>query len=687
MKFHSFYSAAVWSLALAATCSFSPAAETPEPHHGLTPAARNTFLADAERSLRSRASVAPEFWDWLAKHPQIRAGLLSATDPVPPAFAENLDDLRKALGPEIADRYASLLLGASLGERLGERHATGGDGAYNATAFAATGAPEADPRVTKVAAYLKEKKMPLADFVAQENTLFSELSLTPLKPKERGAFLENLAFATGTYPPHRTLALADELKKVIAHYETKLPVFADKGPEWPLFPLDSAPWPLLAPMRQTVSDRELDYLWDHFTGKAATAGKRLITYSRYTFDYEKPEIRYKQSDWHPSSIPRIIEDGGVCGRQSTLAQLSQVALGRPAVGMYQPGHRALTSYRFDAKTGHYSAVREQSITTPEKSTCQWFLPAPLGPRGGGGKAVGIEYHVALALAMDTGLERFTDSRIAFQLANRSDGTQKQELLESAANLNPYNLDAWFALAKLAGSDTTAINHLLAHLDTLLSAPDSGLVEEKELAADTDLSQHAAKEQTADSHRDSNLVAALVGDAIAEEAYSAALADKASLAANRANLRAEMLRRENLKLPHGAKVEGLAYRYDIAIDGVAGVQRGVTAEIQQLTAVKKNARKQQADDVKEHVGLVLQALPKPTERVTWLFTLCKTIPEPTRFQLGHDGKAAPEALYGYLYQELLKSLKATGKTGVAESKRLADELEAARASFESKSKKA
>ncbi len=686
MQAHSFYWTAAVTLALVAACPTLPAVETPETHHGLTPEMRKTYLSDAEQSLRSHASVTPEFWNWLAKRPAIRAGLLSAADPLPPAFAENLDDLRKSLGPDLADRYASLLLGAA----LGERHATGGDGAYNATAFASGGTPDSDPRVAKVAAQLKAKNMSLADFVAHEDAVFSELGLAPLKKKEAGSFTENLAYATGTYPPHRTLALADELRRVIQHYETKLPPFADKGPEWPLFPLDAAPWPLLAPMRQTISDRELDYLWDRFNGKMNTPGKRLVTYGHYTFDYEKPEIRYKQSDWHPNSIPRIIEDGGVCGRQSTLAQLSQVGLGRPAVGMYQPGHRALLSYRFDGKTGLYSAVREQSITTPEKSTCQWFLPAPLGPRGGDGRAVGVEYHFALALAMNTGLERFTDSRIAFQLANRQpagDRAQKQDLLESAANLNPYNLDAWFALAKLAGRDTAAINQLLARFDALLSAPDRGLAEEKELAADTDLSQHSAREQTADLHRDSNLVDTLVGDAIAEEAYRAALADQSSLASNRANLRAEMSRRAQLKLPHGAKVEGLAYRYDIALEGVASVQRAVTLEIQKLTAAKKNQLKQQADDAREHVGLVLEALAKPTERVTWLFNLCHSFPEATRFQLGHDGKAAPEALYGYLYRELVQSLKATGKTGVAESKRLEAELETARANFESKSKKA
>ncbi len=683
-------SVAAVALGLAATAAVR-ADDTLSLHHALTAEKRDGYLADAERSLRSRASVTPEFWDWLAKHPAIRAGLLSSASPVPAAFAENLDDLRKELGPDLADRYASLLLGASLGERFGPTQAAGGDGAYNASAYTVTGAG-ASPEVAKVAAYLKEKQLTLVDFVGREQAILGELGLSGFeKKKENGNFLNEVAFATGTYPPHETLPVAAELRKTIAHYETKLPVFADKGPEWPLFPLDTAPWPLLAPMRQTISDREMDYLWDHFTGKSATGVKRFIGYSRYTFDYDKPEVRYKASDWYPSSIPRIIEDGGVCGRQSTLCQLSEVGLGRPAMGMYQPGHRALMSYRYDAKTGHYSAIREQSITTPDKSTTQWYLPLPLGPRAHGEDrpVVGMEYHVALALAMNVGLDRYTDSRIAFQLAQHlpaAERDQKRELLASAANLNPYDLDAWFALAGLAGHDTAAINQLVQRLDQLLLAPDAGLAEEKELSADTDLSQHAAHEQTPDLKRDSNLVADLVGDAILEEAYGAALADAASREANRAALRLAIERRSQLGIEPGGNVAGLLLRYNIAVDGPTRTEQLVATEIQDLTAAPKARRhKQNADVVKEHVAAVLEALPQPAARVSWLYRLCTAYPAAQRFHLS-EGKAQPEALYGYLYEEMLKSLKATGVSGRAESKRLATELESARANFESTAKK-
>jgi hypothetical protein len=668
--------AASLMLAVGNICS---SAQTGDASHGLTPELRTNFLAGAETTLRAQAKVAADFWDWLDQHPQIRAGLLSAEEPAPAEFAENLDGLRHALGTDTANRYANLLLGVSLGQKI----TGGGDGAYLATALSSSTEPESDPRVKKVADYLKQKNLSVVDFIAKQDAIFSELGIDSLKKKENNEFINHLALATGTFPPHQNLPLAEELKKVIAHYETKLPPFADKGPEWPLFPLDTAPWPLLAPMRQTISDRELDYLWNRFQGKMPEAGaKRLVTYSQYTWNYEKPEVRYKQSEWFPSAIPRIIEDGGVCGRQSTLAQLSQVGLGRPAVGMYQPGHRALLSYRFDGQSGNYSVVREQSITSPDKSTCQWYLPPAEGPRAKGN--VGVEYHVALALAMNNGLDRYTDSRIAFLLAQKKSGDEQRALLESAVNLNPFNLDAWFALAKIAGNDTAAVNQLLERLDKLMAAPNSGLAEETELAADTDLSHHAAP--TADSRRDANLVATQVGDAIAEAAYAAVIADKNKLAQNRANLRAEMLRRANLKLPHGPAVQGLVYRYDIAAEGPVKTELAVAAEVKAFAEEKPGKRKQQADAVRQHVGFVLAALPKATERVTWLNGLCAGFPAAARFQVGKEGKATPDALYGYLHEELLIALKATGAKGTAESKRLAAEFESTRASLETKAGK-
>ena len=282
-----------------------------KPHAGLTADQRTKFLNEAENSLHSTAKVTAAFWPWLKKHPMVRAGLLTSADPVPAVYAENLDHLRIALGPAISERYSQLLLGVSLTDELQPAIATGGDGAYNASAFASAAADN-DPRVTRVVYYLKQKGLTLENFVAQTDSILTAMHLQPLKKKEQNGFVDNVAYATKTYPPRIELPVETCLKKLIGRYETRIGPFNDKGPEWPLFPIDLAPYPLLAPLRQTLPDRELDFLWDRFNGRMAGVKDRLPTYGHYTFDYDKPEIKYKQSDWNPNSLPRIIEDGGVC---------------------------------------------------------------------------------------------------------------------------------------------------------------------------------------------------------------------------------------------------------------------------------------------------------------------------------------------------------------------------------------
>ena len=201
-----------------------------------------------------------------------------------------------------------------------------------------------------------------------------------------------------------------------------------------------------------------------------------------------------RSAWNPDALPRIVEDGGVCGRLSCLAQFSYASLGRPAMGMYQPGHRALVAYNFDPKVG-YTAERLQGITTAIKTTTGWFLPLPDGPRASNPKnaRVGIEYQLGLALAMDAGVDKYVDTRIALLIARQiSDGDHavKLRLLQSAAKENPYNVEVWYALAKASGADTAGV---LSALDKLVGHRDAD-GNDPELAANMDLSKVKRKEK-------------------------------------------------------------------------------------------------------------------------------------------------------------------------------------------------
>ena len=71
----------------------------------------------------------------------------------------------------------------------------------------------------------------------------------------------------------------------------------------------------------------------------------LFLACRYTHDYGLKEVKCKPSDWNLCSVPRIIEDGGVCGRQSTLARVTNHCLGIASGGIKQPAHAAGFTYK------------------------------------------------------------------------------------------------------------------------------------------------------------------------------------------------------------------------------------------------------------------------------------------------------------------------------------------------------
>ena len=52
---------------------------------------RDAFVAQAEAAAHKVAVVSPGFWEWLSKHPDVKTGLLVASNPMPAAYAQNLD--------------------------------------------------------------------------------------------------------------------------------------------------------------------------------------------------------------------------------------------------------------------------------------------------------------------------------------------------------------------------------------------------------------------------------------------------------------------------------------------------------------------------------------------------------------------------------------------------------------------
>ena len=120
-----------------------------------------------------------------------------------------------------------------------------------------------------------------------------------------------------------------------------------------------------------------------------------------------------------------------------------------------------------------------------------MAPAPATPKNA---RVGIEYQLGLALAMDAGVDKYVDTRIALLIARQiSDGDHavKLRLLQSAAKENPYNVEVWYALAKASGADTAGV---LSALDKLVGHRATPTATTPELAANMDLSKVKRKEK-------------------------------------------------------------------------------------------------------------------------------------------------------------------------------------------------
>lgn len=629
-------------------------------------ATREAYLATAETRMRREAGLPDEFWSWLVRHPDIRAGLLAATPEPDPAYARNLALLRKEIGEPYADRYVHLLLAVSLQPAITpppppEKHP--------------------DPLVDALAALMKSRNLTLPQLIPQADTLASEANLS-LPAKGRDAIWHRLAVATHTYPERTQASRIDFIRGLIARQETKLPHFAS-GPQWPLFPLERAPWPLLLPMRQAVPPDETDFIWKRFTGESPDPdGKRLRTYGRYSWDYEKPEVKYKTSKWHPSSLPRIIEDGGVCGRLSTLGQTSVLALGQPAMGLYQPGHRAFLSYDLDKSGKRFIARPQQSIAGPLQSTDPWFLPGTEGLRVFGKRneaRVGIEYHIGLALAMNHGLDRFVDSLIAIHLARLLPAGSKPEkirLLEFAVTRNPFAVEAWYALADTHDSDLPAVNRLLAHLDATLGVAPSAPV--KILPPDIDPSRTASPDSISfDQASDAARLASILAPEILQHTYQRAFTRVADRAANLSLLRSEIGRRAVLHAPYGEESDAVLMHYQAAVEGVAPQQKKIEDDIK--AALGEAKPKKRAKLIQSHIApmrAVAEEIPNPDQRATWLGNLRSLIPADARFTKSEKG-AKPDQFYAAAFEQQLRALRVSGKEGKARATELQKAFDAER----------
>lgn len=304
---------------------------------------------------------------------------------------------------------------------------------------------------------------------------------------------DKIAHVARRYPPRMKGLIVDNLCLRIQRYE-------ERGAERSkLFPLSKTPWPLLLLLTQEDPIDESTYWWNYYKGKGEVPG-----YATYSFDYMKPEIRYHDGVWHPDATPRILVDGGVCGRLSTMAEFAQRSIGTPAQGMGQPGHRAFMTYSY--RNGKFNVDMQHSVNTIDVSTVGWDLPPLYGPvTDPKTKETGfalmlphnsdtfmrqnVRWHIGLCEAMNIGLASWEDSRMAMHILDiyeAAGASQNQVLamLRSAMAVNIANTDVVFRMAKARKGDARRIQDLMQGFANMFVSVQDGCTSDSPLALNT-----------------------------------------------------------------------------------------------------------------------------------------------------------------------------------------------------------
>lgn len=597
----------------------------------------NGFVAAADVEARRTAPMSPEFWSWVEARPEVHAGLLFARHPMPAQTAQNLDTLRRALKPELADKYAQLLLGVATQERALRTEAE---------------LPPTDfpPAVVKVAAWMRTSGTHYISVMANPSQALQSAGVTAEQAKDKG-FWGQVAIASGTYPPRLAPSDVQFITWMIEKLETPAPVGAKQS--WPIFPTARAPWPLLVWFSASVPERECEWIWERYWGRIPGQAAGIIGYGRYSWDYDRvPSVKYKASAWHPNSLPRIWEDGGVCGRLSTMADTFRRALGMPARGTGQPGHRAFVHYGYDAKVGQWTFGVGQSIAGLEVTTAGTNLPELHKlPKSG---AVNC---VALVQAMNLGLDRFHRGRILGWFAlTQSDVGRRERYLRQSLALNPYELGLWSALADIDVANGPAAARLLTEMDKALLTPNASLEEAERLSADTDFATLGGGQSDAKASRGAT-VAKLVGDPLAIQLFGRLLATGKGLDESRTALRGEIARRAALKVPYDADVAlTLLTRFDLKVDGVSEVMSKTRDAV--LAADKVKAGKPRATAV-EQASARLHSLREADPKLVAEWTerlMAELVASSPRWSLDKKGNPVAETLYTELHALRVDALK-------------------------------
>ena len=222
-------------------------------------------------------------------------------------------------------------------------------------------------------------------------------------------------------------------------------------------PISDAPWPIVVGLNTPQFPAgECDWAWSRLQGKPElskdswTNSSGLVTkWPHYGLGYTKNKVICKASNWHHNSLPRVAEDGGLCGRLAYMHIGTSSCMGTPSQMVGQPQHAAAITYesKSDGKRwtmGKFSWIFPAYWTTSSNGV-------PTDNLGGSNKLKdgSVDYMAAIPNGVNVGLDSYVDVRLAmllFRTVYSNEGSRSLQkvasLLLSALKKNPHNIEAW-----------------------------------------------------------------------------------------------------------------------------------------------------------------------------------------------------------------------------------------------------
>jgi hypothetical protein len=442
----------------------------------LTPQVREAYLDWAQRSVlqelqQSNVAVPESCLSEVLANDTLRDAMFGAVFPPDPSILQNYARLRSEMGPEFMNKYGSLVVAVAVADRI-KGVEVGKDPLEPVANTPDTPkGQKAEQLVAAIVNFLQTNQITALELYqnpAQQQQLATYLQQHNIDPTpitqvpqfaHLGELLKQAMVILGERPAARDTN-PDEaawLRYLVSIYEStpsSTPILKKGGMpmSWPLFPISNAPWPLLMPLSRPIPLKEANYIWEKFLGVYGP-NDRFHTYGPYRHAAVSIFYELQPSSWNWDSWPDRIVHGGLCVIMSVDTVDTYSVLCRPSVYAGQPGHANLISFQWAAPD--WTAQIEQAYAGgPDVTYAQWYFNQELGT---GLRfrystiGAGAEYDLGLALGMNLGLKSYMDTRIAanlyLALPPAEQKTLGVNLLLNALQINPFNPDIWYRLAR------------------------------------------------------------------------------------------------------------------------------------------------------------------------------------------------------------------------------------------------